>query len=263
VATCYDINTYKDFEIIWIDKNTHQPKDMDSVTFELYHYQEAQPGIITVPVKEPYIITEGITDMLDVASIENNLGIAIDVDVIVDLNIIATQLAGLGCPPNDFVVCGTGNKVSIVNGYKKAALSACELAALINIGSEGVGATGYHAYSQDGFLVLRGDYTGSAAYIEIGSGNMNSVLGVIYGLTSYGSDTRLIFDITPQPMTRISTGRYVYPNVALFEPYYTLEERYFVLFRGTDPVTLIPEIYEEDFALIEARSDDFNYSFIK
>jgi hypothetical protein len=259
VSTEYSINSLKDFEIIWIDFNTHQPKDMNNVTFEMYHYEESRPGRIVVPVKEPYIITEDVSDLLNIASFNPSASSIVDVEVKLDLNIIVTQLAGLGCPSNDFVVCGTNSKVAIVNGQKKASLSACELATLINV----CGASGYTASTQDGFLVLSGDSIGSAAYLEVGTGTINPILGIIAGDTYPGSDTQLVFDIPVTPMTRVSAGRYVYTNVNLSSPPFSLEERYFVIYRSVEPITLQPEISEEDFVLISNGRDDFNYSFTR
>ena len=259
-STEYNINTYKDFEIMWIDRSTGLLKDMNNVTFEIYHYQGDKPPQIIVPNKEPYIITENFTDTVDIGSVDPSRGVLIDVDVSLDLNIIASNLSSLGCPPNDYVVCGTNQKVAIINGYKVASLSACELASLINLG----GASGYTASCKDGFLVLTGDYSGSTAYLQIGSGSFNSVVGLHLGDQYFGTSTMLVYDITPQPMIRVSLGRYVYTNVLLSIPPYSLEERYFAVYRGTDPVTLIPEIYQENFVMVnEEKELDFSYSFMK
>ena len=65
--------------------------------------------------------------------------------------------------------------------------------------------------------------------------------------------------------SRISTGRYVYTNVNLSPPEYIIGERYFVLFKGVDPITLKTEMYEEDFTIVKKLGDssrDLNYSFI-
>ena len=259
-STEYNINTYKDFEIMWIDRETGQLKDMLDVTLEIYHYQGDKPPQIIVPNKEPYIITENFTDTVNIGSVDPSIGIFIDTEVYLDLNIIANNLSSLGCPPNDYVVCNTNQKIAIVNGYKVASLSACELASLINLG----GASGYTASCKDGFLVITGDYVGSTAYLQIGSGSFNSVVGVHLGDQYYGTSTMIVYDIPSQPMTRVSLGRYVYTNVYLSIPPYSLEERYFAVYRGIDPTSGIPEIYQENFVMVnEEKELDFSYSFTK
>ena len=256
----YNINTRKDFEILWVDINTHQLRDLNNVTFEVYHYQCARPGVLVAPAKEPYVITEGLTDIFDIGSFYNATDF-IDRDVTIDFSIIANDLGSLGCPPNNYVVCSTNSKMAIVNGYKKASLSACELAALINIGSNNESATGYTATAKDGFLILKGIFVGSTTRIQVGSGNMNPILGLHTGDLDNGDDVKLVQDIYPSPMIRISTGRYVCPGVLLSVPPYRLEEKYYVVYKGFDPVTLRPELSEEDFILISGKNNDLIYSF--
>ena len=45
-----------------------------------------------------------VTDVVNIGSVDPDLGIFIDTEVLLDLNIIANDLSSLGCPPNDFVV---------------------------------------------------------------------------------------------------------------------------------------------------------------
>jgi len=259
-STISEVGIYKDFEIIWLDKWTRQPKDMNNVTVEIYHYEEAKPGEITVPNPEPYIFDEGINDTVNIGSLCPTSGYIVDEHFTIQLNLIVTQLDGLGCPPNDYVVCETNNKVAIVNGRKKYALSACELAALINLN-----ASGYTASAENGFLVLTGDLSGSDCYLKVGNGTFNQVVGLVEGDEYYGSYIALVHDMTAQNMTRISTGRYAYTNVHLEVPPYVVGERYFALYRGVEPVTDNPEIHEEDFTLVSrigSPNTGIIYSFI-
>ena len=255
-----EVGTLKDFEVIWVDRTTHQPKDMNDVTLEIYHYEDAKAGQLISTLPEPYLITEGLNDLINVGTAVPASGYYIDSDFTLQLNYIVTNLPDFHCPPNDYVVCGTGNKVSIVNGAKVYALSACELAGVINLD-----ASGFTATAENGFVVLRSNFEGSGTYIEMGNGTINGVLGIPYGTTSYGADTQLVYNMLPQPTTRISTGRYVYTNVNLIPPDYLVGERYFVLFKGVDPITFLTEMYEEDFTMVKKLGEcciDLNYSFI-
>jgi len=219
---------------------------MNNVTVEVYHYLDAQAPKIVVPIQEPYKITEGINDTLNIASINSASGYIVDEHVILDLNVINDNLEGLGCPPNDYVVCGTATKVAIVDGRKVYSLSACELAGLINLD-----ASGYSASVENGYLVLTGEHTGSGWKLQVGNGTINSTLGIFEGDEYSGSDLGLFFDLPISPMTWISVGRYMYPNLALLDPPFKVGERYYVMFRGIEPITLRPEIAQEDFTVVE------------
>lgn len=253
-ATEYHVNSFKDFEIIWIDFNTHLPKDMQDVSFEIYHYQAAKAGKIIVPVKEPYILKQGLTDTLLIG-----IGQCCECleEIIVDLNLAATDLSSLGCPGNNYVVCGTNQKSAIVNGYLTVALSACELASLINH----EGPEYFTASEQGGFLVLTGTLTGADTYLKVSYGTINGDLGLVPGTVYPGDDLRQVYDIVASPMVRMSTGQYVYPNVLLSQPPYSVEERYFAVYRGFDPVLLRPELLQENFTVILNKSEEFTYSF--
>jgi len=238
--------TLRDLEIIWIDLVSRQPKDMNNVTVEVYHYLEAQAPKIVVPIREPYKITEGINDTLNIASINSASGYIIDEHVILDLNVINDNLEGLGCPPNDYVVCGTATKIAIVDGRKVYSLSACELAGLINLD-----ASGYTASVENGYVVLTGEYVGTGWKLQVGNGTINSTLGIFEGDEYLGSDLELVFALPVSPMTWISVGRYMYPNLDLSDPPYKVGERYYVMFRGIEPITLRPEMSQEDFTIVE------------
>jgi len=260
VGSINELGTLKDFEVIWVDRHTHQTKDMNDVTIEIYHYEGDKAGQLISSDPEPYFVTQGINDLVDVGTVVPASGYYIDVDFTLQLNYIVTNLSDFNCPPNDYVVCGTNNKVSIVNGNMVYALSACELAGVINLN-----ASGFVASNENGYVVLTSNFTGADNYIEMGNGTVNGVLGIPYGTTSYGTNTQLIYNLTPQTTVRISTGRYVYTNVNLISPNYVVGERYFVLFKGIDPVTGLVEMYEEDFTMtnkLGETDNELNYSFI-
>ena len=257
-STTSVIGTKRDLEIIWIDLVTRQPKDMNNVTVEVYHYLDIQAPRIVVPIRGPYTITEGINDTLNVASYNPVSGYIVDEHITLDLNVINDNLAGLGCPPNDYVVCGTSTKVAIVDGRKVFSLSACELAGLINLD-----ASGYTASVEEGYLVLTGDYLDPEWKLQVGNGTINSTLGIFEGDEYQGNSLELVFDLEASPMNWISTGRYRYPSISLIDPPYTIGERYYVLFRAIEPVTLRPEIAQEDFTIIEKTiQPGLSYSFI-
>ena len=260
MSTLTELGTFKDFEVIWVDRFTHQPKDMENVTVEIYHYSEAKPAQIVVPNREPYFFTEGINDTVNIGSLIPASGYLVDKDFVLELSLIATDLTNLGCPPNDFVVCGTNNKVSIVNGRKVFALSACELASLINLE-----ASGYSASTQDGYLVLTHDFIGSGTVLQVGAGTFNGVVGLLYGEEYYGSDMSYIYDLNPVTMQWVSTGRYVCTAVPIIDPPYKIGERYFVMYRSIEPVLQKPEIHQEDFTVISKLTPPRNlfFSFIK
>jgi len=244
-STTSVIDTLRDLEIIWVDLVSRQPKDMDSVTVEVYHYLDAQTPKIETSIQEPYQITEGINDTINIALINSDLGYILDKHVILDLNVINNNLEGLGCPPNDYVVCGTATKVAIVNGRKVFSLSACELAGLVNLD-----ASGYTASVEDGYVVLTGEQKGSAWALQIGNGTINSTLGIFEGDEYYGNDLEQVFDLNAKAMHWISTGRYLYPSLNIINPPFKVGERYYVLFRGKEPVTQRPEIAQEDFTVV-------------
>ena len=252
-STIAELGTLKDLEIIWVDRFTQQPKDMNNVTVEVYHYEDAAPPRIVVPIPEPYRITEGVSDTVNIASLNSASGYIGDDHITLDLNVISDNLEGLGCAPNDYVVCGTNNKVSIVNGVKVYSLSACELASLINLD-----VTEYTASAENGYLVITGLNSGSDWALQVGNGTFNTIVGLVEGDEYYGQDLQLILDLPPTPMNWVSTGRYVYTDLNLSDPPFTLTERYFVLYRGIEPVSLRPEISQEDFTLVNKIKSSSN-----
>lgn len=257
-STVTELNILKDFEVLWTDRVTFQPKDMDNVTVEIYHYEGPNPGQIKVPLSEPYIFTETINDQVNIGSVKTSENILIDAHIILDLNLVTTQLEGLECPPNDFVVPNTCNKVSIVNGLKKYALSACELASLINLQ-----ASGYVAHAMDGFVVLTGDFDDSDAYLQVGNASWNSVVGIVEGTQYFGQGTEKIIDLDPTEMLRVELGTYVKSKVPIQDPPYVPGERYFVVYKGTDQISNLEEILQENFTILKPKTNSLNISFIK
>jgi len=259
-STISEIGIKKDFEVIWIDNTSQLLKDLDDVTLEIYHYEEAFSPKLVSSLAEPYIVTEGLTDSLNILSISSVSGFVIDKPITLDLDIVVTQLPGLGCQGNDFVVPGTTEKIAIVNGNKQFALSACELAALINLE-----ASGYSASDEGGFLVLTGDFPGSGNSLEVNDGSLNCVIGIITGDTASGTDIARLLDVDPKIMTRIDTGRYVCLAVHLTVPPFILGERYFALFKGLDPITNRFEFHQEDFTLVNKIGGQFglHFSFLR
>jgi hypothetical protein len=257
-STVSELGIYKDFEIIWIDQFSQLPKDMDDVTLEIYHYEDAQGGSVTSLNKEPFIFTEGVDDSVHMSVSCPASGYFVETDFVIELTLVATQLEGLECPPNNFVVPGTNEKVAIVDGYTKYALSSCELAALINLQ-----ASGYTASDEGGFLVMTADVSGSDCFLEVGCGTSNSVIGLIQNDVHYGTDIQRIFDMPPKELTRIETGTYVCLNEHLTTPPYIIGERYYATYRGTCPVTSIREISQEDFTIIRNLNNrGLTFSFI-
>ena len=45
-STIAEVGSFRDFEIIWVDRFTQQPKDMNNVTLEIYHYEESLPSTL-------------------------------------------------------------------------------------------------------------------------------------------------------------------------------------------------------------------------
>ena len=251
------VGTVRDFEIIWIDRHTQIFRDLNNVTVEFYHYECAKYAEIKTTRHEPYIITEDCNDTINVGVIWAS-GIA-DKHFQLQLDIIDTQLESLGCPPNDFTVPGTNTKVAIIYGKKYYALSACELASIINLDAEG-----YTAYASGGYVVIRSNYIGSTSYIEIGNGTINCVLCVSIGTRAYGSDVAMIYDIPATPMIHYSLGRYVYPCINISYPPFQVGERYYVMFKGLDPLDGSPENSQEDFTVVDYNTNcGLITSFIK
>ena len=258
-STTSVLGTYRDLEIIWVDLVSRLPKDMNNVTVEVYHYLDAQAPKIVSPISQPYKITEGINDTINIASINSASGYIVDKHITLDLNVINNNLSGLGCPQNDYVVCGTSTKVAIVDGRKVYSLSACELAGLINLD-----ASGYSASDVNGFLVLTGSFSGSGWTLQVGNGTINSTLGIFEGDEYYGNNLSLVFDLPFTTMNWISTGRYMYPSLNLSDPPFKVGERYYIMFRGVEPITLRPEISQEDFTVVaKSGSSGLTFSFLK
>jgi len=256
-STITQLGVKKDFEIIWVDRFTQKPRDLENVTFELYHYDEESAAELMVPQQEPYIITEDFTDTVNIGVFDGSGWI--DKHFTLQLDIVATQLESMGCPPNDYTVPCTGSKISMQDGQKVYALSACELATLINLD-----ASGYTAYAQSGFLVLKSETIGATTFIEVGNGTFNVPMGLTIGTRAYGTDTQLIQDINPIPMLHVDTGRYVYAGVDIVPPIFTIGERYYVLYKGYDPSDGSDEVSSEDFMVVDyITRPGLIYSFIK
>lgn len=260
MATLAEIDSFKDFEVIWVDSISQQLKDMDNVTLEIYHYVEEKPASITSSNKEPYLITEGISDTLSISASSLISGY-ITSSFILQGQIVCNDLASLGCPPNDYVVPNTINKVSLVNGRKVYALSACELASLINLD-----ASGYFASAVDGYVILSSLFSGEENTITIGSGTLNSILGIVSGESASGMNLSTVFTLMPTPMQRISIGVYAYPNVSISAPEYKIGERYYALIKGLEPISGNLALYQEDFTVISkisSKNSGLTFSFYK
>lgn len=249
---------FKDFEVLWINEDTGSPKDMSGVTIEIYHYESSKKAKIISSFKEPYIFTETVNDQVNIGSILPSEDIYIDAHFQLELNLINSNLEDLECPPNNFVVPGTNQKVAIVNGYKKYALSACELAALVNIS-----ATGYIACSENGFITLISDYDGSESYLQVGDATWNQTLGLVEGQQFFGQDLLKVYDLEPTAMFRVNVGNYVYTNFEISSPPFEKNKRYFVLYRGVDLITDITELKQENFIIYDkSKKTGLNYSIL-
>lgn len=257
-STVVELLTLRDFEVIWTDPITNIPKEMVDVSMEIYHYEGPTAPKIKVPLSEPYIFTETINDTVNIGAVKPSESVLIDVHITLELNLIENSLDSLLCPPNNFVVPFTHHKVSIVNGYKKYALSACELAALINLQ-----ASGYVASSEDGFLVLEGDYYGSDSRLQIGNGTFNSTVGLVLNSQYFGQDLGKHIDLFVNPMEKIETGTYVVSSVNIIEPVFSPGERYFVVYRGKDANSNIEEMRKEDFTVLNPSPSGITTSFLK
>lgn len=253
-----DSTLFKDFEVLWINEDTGYPKDMSGVTLEIYHYESSKKASITSVFKEPYIFTETINDQVNIGSVLPSENVYIDVHFELELNLINTNLEDLECPPNNFVVPGTNQKVAIVNGYKKYALSACELAALVNIN-----ASGYTACAENGFITLKSDYDGSESYLQVGDATWNQTLGLVEGSQFFGQDLIKVYDLEPTPMFRVNVGNYVYTNFEISSPPFEKNKRYFVLYRGVDLVSDISEFRQENFIIYDkSKKTGISYSIL-
>lgn len=254
-----EINKSVDFEVTWEDSSS-QLMDMSNVTFELYHYSQSSSAELLSANKEPYIISELLTDRLEVLSINvfgasstSTLGF-----VELDLNIIVDQLPGLECPPNEFVVPNTNSKISIIGGRKVFALSAAELAALINLSADG-----FFAEDRNGYLVLKTETTGANTQITMNVCTISNVLGIDPSTTSQGSDTHIVFDVPSTTMEYISLGKYTFLGLSLSEPHFQVDKRYYVAYRATNPNTLLSYTKEEDFTLVKPKNSKLSYSFTR
>lgn len=259
--TLAELGTTKDVEVIWLDPTTHLPREMSSCIIEIYHYDSALPGIISSLNQEPYFITEGINDTLEIGSIYPENNCYIDSNFTLQLNLICDNLDQFPCKPNEYIVPDTNLKVAIINSRKVFALSACELSTLINLN-----ASGYSASDVDGFVVLRGDYSAETAYLKVGSGNINPLFNIVEGDEFYGSNLKITHILEPVEMTKMQTGIYVYPEIKIQEPNFIAGERYFILVKAYDALTGRLEIYQEDWSVINKLPKEKNtltYSFTK
>jgi len=229
---------------------------MSNPTFQLYHYESPKPAELISSNKEPYIVTEQSSDIIEVTTLDQEG--TIHTRFALELNLVVEQLEYFGCPSNDFIVPNTTEKVSIVNGRKVFALSACELATLINLQ-----ASGYIAENREGFLVLKTVSTGAVTQITLNSGTIDPVLGLSSGSTDTGANLEMIIDVSPSPMNKISTGKYLYPNLILSDSLYSSDKRYYVNYKAVDPDTSLEKIKEEDFIIIKQVKPKLNYSFTR
>jgi len=261
VISNIEINKSIDLEAVWLDANL-QPLNVTETTFEIYHYDPKLPAEIKATLHEPYIITQTISDTLGITSV-NDYGVSgmvsITSAITLELDLTVDQLAGLGCPPNDYVIPGTNSKVSIVSGNTMYALSAWELAALINLQ-----ASGYYAVSDDnGFLVLKTDTLGHYTNITIDYGTLNPIIGLPEGVSATGKEVALIFNQQPTEMVQMAIGKFVYPDLYLSSTTYESFKRYYIVYRTTDPNIGLEITKEEDFVLVESIKPKLNFSFNK
>lgn len=257
-TTVAELDTLKDFEVVWIDQNSQSPKNMESSFIEIHHYQnEKKPEIIS-QIKEPYIFTETVNDQVNIGSIDTSSDIYIDVHFELELNLINSNLEDLECPPNNFIVPGTNQKVAIVNGFKKYALSACELAALINLN-----ASGYVASDKDGFIVLTGDFSGSDASLQVGDATWNQVIGLVEGNIYNGLDAQKVIDLEETEMNHVAIGTYVFLGLEIKLPNYIEGERYFVKYTAKDLISEVFEYKTESFTVLKKQKSNLVYSFLK
>jgi hypothetical protein len=257
-TTVAELDTLKDFEVVWIDSNSQSPKNMEISLIEIYHYEEKKKPQITSPIQEPYIFTETVNDQVNIGSIDLNTSSYIDVHFELELNLINTSLEDLECPPNNFVVPGTNQKVAIVNGFKKYALSACELATLVNLN-----ASGYVASAKDGFLVLTGDFLGENASLQVGDATWNQAIGLVEGDIYRGSDSRKVIDVLETEMKHVALGTYIYLGVPIKNPTFIEGERYFVKYTAKDTISEVFEYKTENFTVLKTQKKNLNYSFLK
>lgn len=257
-TTVAELDTLKDFEVVWIDSNSQSPKDMDISFIEIYHYEEKKNPQIISQIKEPYIFTETINDQVNIGSIDLSTSSYIDVHFELELNLINSNLEDLECPPNNFVVPGTNQKVSIVNGFKKYALSACELAALVNLN-----ASGYTASAKDGFLVLTGEFIGENSSLQVGDATWNQTLGFNEGDIFKGFDELKVIDFPQTEMKRIALGTYIYLGFSLKDNNFLEGERYYVKYTAKDPISEVFEYKTENFTILKRSEKNLNYSFLK
>ena len=264
-STVAQTKTFRDFEIIWQDGCSNNPTDMDDVSLSIYHYAESKSGSITVDNPEPYIITEGVNDLLNIGTVSPVSGYISDEEIIIDLGIVGSDPCSLGCPPNSYSVgigscassMGTSSKVTIINGYSVYALSACEIAALINI--EAVNFTASH---KDGFLVLSCNTTGSACCLKVGVGTLNPILGITANEEFCGYDLQRVYNIEDVPMDRVATGTYAMAGENMEGPLYIEGERYFAVYKGYEPVTGKLFFQQEDFTILkDKKCNNLSFSF--
>ena len=256
-CTVVELDTKRDFEVRWYDSN-NQHVVMDDVTLEIYHYEGPQKAQLIGTLKEPFIFTETINDTVNIASVCPSQNILIDVHFVLELNLIESQLAGLGCPSNNFSIPCTNNKVAIVNGIKKYALSACELSSLVNLE-----ASGYTASSQDGHIVLTTDYGYDDCYLQVGNGLWNTVVGLSEGQQSFSSTSHKKIDVSQTPMKSDESGVYYYASIDISSDIFLEGERYYALFKGINQNTLLEETKREDFTVLRKKGSNLNISFIR
>lgn len=233
-----------DFEMVW--KSNHDFIDMYNPTVEIYHYEQAEGAKVTSTVQEPFIITQDIDDTLSLAINNSPYLLKIDLDSISNM----TNL-------EPYVVPNTTEKIAIVNGFKRFALSAQELATLINLSS-----LGFTASSHGGFLVLETNSKGISNSILMEHTLFNSIVGLDETI-HYGQDLRTVYDLSPMSMARVAKGTYVVPSISIIEPF-KVDERYFVIYKAYIDAGLTNlKISSEDF-IVENKvsSKGLSVSFI-
>lgn len=241
------VDTVRDFEVIWVNLETKELRDLINPTIEVVHFESSANASLISTNAEPFVLQD---------TVNNTLTFTVSGQPSESFSILASEASGgvVGCPAHSFTIMGTGSRMAVVNGNLAVALSACEISSLINSHASSVTSS----VTSDGKIKLTSNFPGSVT-LTVGNGNMNSLLGFTNGQTALGSDIQEIFDIFPTLMTRISLGKYAF-SVDLNANDYIINKRYFVRYRGIDPIFFSNELLEESFTVIENGSSSTSSS---